>query len=177
MKLWVCASSVGLVSVLESRGPRFDSFTEQENWNGALDWASSCKTLAWQCGMGVASPVTVFGTTDFGVPNGQRWLIDWDNNKKTIRSVLEKHIHSGMPNAAGSSALVCSEDLLPCPFCGRHAPGPKCGTYMTAVSGGTAVRCPTCNAHGPVCPTFDQAIEQWNKRDPNASNNASAVSR
>lgn len=74
-----------------------------------------------------------------------------------------------------SAALDCSADLLPCPFCGRNAPGPKCGTYMIAVADGTAVRCPTCNAHGPVCPTFDQAIEQWNKRKPNPSHHDGAA--
>jgi Lar family restriction alleviation protein len=69
----------------------------------------------------------------------------------------------------GAASLVRSDALLGCPFCGRHSPGPASGTYMIAAKDGQAVRCPTCNAHGPLCPTFDQAIAQWNHRKPNAS--------
>jgi Lar family restriction alleviation protein len=64
-------------------------------------------------------------------------------------------------------AATGSADLLPCPFCGRASPGPKRGVYMIAVAGGTAVRCPTCNAHGPACPTFEQAMAQWQQRTTN----------
>jgi len=74
-----------------------------------------------------------------------------------------------MSEQDGAASLVRSDALLGCPFCGRHSPGPASGTYMIAAKDGQAVRCPTCNAHGPLCPTFDQAIAQWNHRKPNAS--------
>jgi Lar family restriction alleviation protein len=61
-----------------------------------------------------------------------------------------------------------STKMLGCPFCGRPALGPASGTHMISANGEQAVRCPTCNAHGPLCPTFDQAIAQWNHRKPNA---------
>jgi len=77
-------------------------------------------------------------------------------------------------NTVGGVAIEPTQ-MLGCPFCGRHAPGPASGTYMIAANGGQAVRCPTCNAHGPLCPTFDQAIAQWNHRKPNAQHHAEAT--
>ena len=72
-------------------------------------------------------------------------------------------------NTPGASAAALgSAELLPCPFCGRAAPGPKSGVHMIANQNGHSVRCPTCNTHGPACPTFEQACEQWNRRAPRA---------
>ncbi len=69
-----------------------------------------------------------------------------------------------------------SGELKPCPFCGRAAPGPQSGAHMIAVGGGHAVRCPTCNSHGPECPTFEQAMAQWNQRQPIAQHIEDTVS-
>jgi hypothetical protein len=100
---------------------------------------------------------------------GENRLFDHEHNGGETPASIEVQ-SQGKHNAEAESSAgsdVESTSLLACPFCGRHAPGPASGTYMIAANGGQAVRCPTCNAHGPLCPTFNQAIAQWNHRQPN----------
>jgi len=99
-----------------------------------------------------------------GLPVSRKWVTELSDLTAWLRI---HHQRYDMNNEDGAASVVRSDALLGCPFCGRHAPGPASGVYMITANGGQAVRCPTCNAHGPLCPTFDQAVSQWNQRKPN----------
>jgi hypothetical protein len=76
---------------------------------------------------------------------------------------------------SGQSPCTCS----PCPGCGwpehENDYGPDSLPKLPANTeheprrdSDVGLRCLTYNAHGPLCPTFNQAIAQWNHRQPNA---------